>query len=89
MITKTFVQMYHSRDTECRYYNWEDTSYSYEEGVAKLHNNPDSWTKGFRIVEKTFHPEDFYIPIRVIKTTMREYNWNTSEWEIKEYMEEN
>ena len=53
---------------------------TYEEVVATLDN---FWT-GARVVEKIFNPETFEITYKVLKETIRKYNWDKCKHEITE-----
>ena len=84
-ISKIMVQVHHSRDTEARYWDWEDANGTYEELKKRLETKWDGWTDGVRLVEKTFDEGTFCVYTRVIKTTMRKRNWNNwNEWTIEE-----
>lgn len=84
-IKKTFVQKRVSHDQEARYWDWEDTTESYDDLKQKLMNEWDGWFEGVRIVEKVFDEDTFRITINVIKTAKRAYkDWRWVEGEIEE-----
>ena len=83
-ITKTFIQKHIATDCEARNWDWVDTNKTYEDLTKELKDKWNGWFDGVRVVEKIFDAETFTITIKVIKTTKREFNWDTHKWYVEE-----
>lgn len=82
-ITKKFVETF-IMDTEGRSGEYYVTSKTYEEAKKMI----DCYCPRVREIEKTFHPDTFTITTKVLKETVREYDWMTGTSEMVEKMYE-
>lgn len=73
-IKKLFTQEYVSNDCEGRYWNWEDSTETYDDLKNQLMTEWNGWFDGVAIVEKIFDDETFTITERVIKRAKRKYD---------------
>lgn len=82
-ITKKFVEIF-TMDMEGRSGEYYATSKTYEEAKKMI----DCYCPRVREIEKTFHPDTFTITIKVLKETVREYDWKTGTSEMTEMIYE-
>lgn len=82
-ITKKFVEIF-TMDMEGRSGEYYATNKTYEEAKKMI----DCYCPRVREIEKTFNPDTFTITIKVLKETVREYDWRTGTSEMVEMVYE-